>query len=214
MAIHHTSLLYPYIHFAPEDIQAKFTFLDDIEKPLTEKDSSFIGLLFRDCKVYCYNILIFDKDKDYQGEYLEITEIFNKLLKQYNIYHLCFITRHILDKYARENIVAENITPILKYDRPEFKPKFRYEITKHRGRERKSIKSDRKGVYRTWSNLFHSTIKTISYCKHLAKFRNEGYNSMFIDYTCQSKLSESANEYRTSISLQRQERKRNRGMGI
>ena len=169
----HTELLYNYLSICPKEynhILKRFAVDRNINnsdqlKPFDKfKDSSFNGLVFKNNRVLVYNILIFNKDLNYRSDYLDITTAFNHLLDYYNIIHLCIIIPLILFKYYRENIIAEKIILYIKHQNDErFKPKFRHEITKHRGREGLFITDNRNANTSKWNQILFSAINQIGF---------------------------------------------------
>lgn len=92
-----------------------FAIIDAHKKayPLVEdnraKDCFFNGLIFKDRKVFVFNISIFNQDNNYKSEYLDITTVFNKHLTKRNIILLSMMINKSLHTFYRESVIAENL---------------------------------------------------------------------------------------------------------
>lgn len=172
-------------------------------------DCSFMGILFYKNKVYCHNIEIYSKKDDHAHRYLEITKVFNQLLKEFNIFHLCYLVHRALYKYYRENTLTENILDLIKYQTDaRFKPKFTYAVTKHRGRYRLFVEDYENENQRKWNSILLSAIRKDSSCFELRsrfKERPDIFNS---PYKSLPTINTASDKHDKSKSLRKQTKKR------
>lgn len=185
----HTEKLFSYIFFAPYNIQKKFYNFHGKETMAKfynqYGDCSFMGILFYQNKVFCYNIEIYSKTDPCAHRYLEITKLFNKLLKEYNIFHLCYLIHRAVYKYYRENNLTEKILPIIiNQDDERYKPKFQYAIKKHRGRHRLFVESKPNENSREWDRILLSAIRKDSYSSSLAEHKKSRPDLFTELYSC------------------------------
>ena len=145
-------------------------------------DCSFMGFLFRENRVFVYNIQMYDKYNDYKEEYLEITGIFNRLLRKFNIYHLCIILSKALKNIYKESETSESIIIYKKYDKPYHKHRLRYNTIKHNSRERKFIIGKRHTSRIIWNKIILSAIHKTSEYYVFGKLRTERPNSFYFTY--------------------------------
>ena len=143
----HTEKLFPYVFFAPYKIQKKFYNFhgnETIQRFYNHYgNSSFMGLLFYNNRVMCYNIVLYATDESRNDRFLDVTDVFNELLKEFNIFHLCYLFHRATFKFNRENALTENILHFIRYQNDsQYKPKFTYAVTKHRGRFRLFIENN------------------------------------------------------------------------
>lgn len=191
MINHHTIALQEYIFFSPENVRQKFYNgheWEDNNWHTHTGDSYFAGLLFRNNRVFAINIYIFQRQKDFTPHYLEITDVFNEILKDLNIYHTCLLFQKVLKKYYRESTLVEKNEIRLKYDRKYHLPKFRHHITKHHNRERKfceNYSGEHRGI---WHQILYQSITQSSDFSTFKQQRNERPTSLFIIHSCQTKL--------------------------
>lgn len=218
----YTQMLFPYIFYAPENMQAKYqngvrryiTLQDDvignngkpkrtmsgniitqtrkIENPQWHKanngESSFNGILFRNNRVLMYNIYTFSPQNDYRPQYLDITETFDLLLQEYNIYHLCLIIPKAVRKLYSDCTLTEKIIPYIRYDKESNLPKSRYPIMRHHNKHRKFIVPNRKGSNRIWRDILYRSIARISNRSTFAEQRNTRPDSLYFLYTEEPEL--------------------------
>jgi len=151
-------------------------------------DASFNGILFRNSRVYIMNIYTFDPDKDYQPSYLDITEFFNEMLSEYNIYHLCIIIPKAVRKLYGDCTLTENLIPFIKYDRPYRLPKLRYKITSTHAKERKFIESKGTSINGTWNQILHRSLGKFGNLSAFREQRNERCQSLYFLYTQEPEL--------------------------
>lgn len=173
----HTAKLFPYILDAPINIQRKFYNFhgeESLNKFYNEYgNSSFMGFLFYDNKVFCYNIEIYSS-VDETSRYLDITKLFNSFLKEYNIFHLCYLFHRALFKYYRENCLTEKVLPYVRYQNDKnLKPKFIYAIQKHRGRHRLFTENRRGQNQREWDRIILRALAKDSACLELRQYLNQ-----------------------------------------
>ena len=188
------------------------------ENPLWKQnqttEATFNGLLFRDGRVYVINIYTFDPSSDYSMQYLEITKIFNKLLKQYNIYHLSIIIPKAIRKLYADSTATENLIPFLKYDRPYHKPKVRYKITSNHNKERKFIICQRDGSDRIWNQILYRSIAKFSNLCAFAEQRRERPQSLYFLFAQEPELRVPKHRQKPSHDLPpKRERKARRLFG-
>lgn len=165
----------------------------------------FNGILFRDNRVFVINIYLFDPQKDYEPQYLEITQIFKQLLNSYSIYHLCLIVQAAVGNFYKDSSLTEKITIHLKYDKPYRLPRLRYAITKHHNRHVKFISHGSKvRDNRIWNNIIY---KAISRIENLSDFINNGEQrpSVLTDYTSKPRLYNSKHKVKPSDGVSSKE---------
>ena len=232
----HTQLLFPFIYCLPDEIKEKIQpkycngklrkichtketgeNIDNYNPEWLENntgESTFCGLLFRDNRVYTLNIEILCRDKDYQPQYLDITETFDRLLKKYNIYHLCIIISAVLrKKYYKEATLAKNLRTKVIYDRPYLLPKIRYGIQKHHSRERKFYCDTESEGIKRWDLLITKSLHQIS---NLSAFRHIGKErhlpGLWTDYTSEPGMVSGRHKNKPSDGLRSEKpRKLRRG---
>lgn len=146
-------------------------------------DASFNGILFRQGRVYIMNIYTFDPDKDYEPSYLDITEYFNAMLSQYNIYHLCIIIPKAVRKLYADCTLTENLIPFIKYDKPYRLPKKRYNLTRHHNKHRKFIIRNRSECRRIWNPILDNSLSKIANLSTFSNQREERHTSLWLDYS-------------------------------
>lgn len=209
----HTEKLFNYLFFAPYNIQKKFYNFHGAEtmnrfyNPYG--DCSFMGILFYKNKVFCHNIEIYSKNNDNEHRYLEITKIFNQLLKEFNIFHLCYLFHRATYKYYRENILTENILPLIKYQTDaRYKPKFTYAITKHRGRHRLFVENYKDENTREWNRILLQSIRKDSDSVMLARYKNERPNLFTSLYSICPNVNTASHKHDFSKSLRKSIKKR------
>ena len=145
-------------------------------------DCSFYGFVFKDNKVFVYNIYLYDKNNDYKPEYLEITWIFNKLLKKFNIYHLCLVLRDALKNQYKESETTESVIIFLKHYKDYHNHNLKYNVLKHHGRYKKFIIHNRHKTRILWNKIIFSSIaKECSYYT-FKELRYERPNSYFFKF--------------------------------
>ena len=171
-------------------------------------DSSFAGLLFRENKVYVHNIYLYDVKNDYKEQYLEITGIFNELLKKYNIYHACVLALAVLKNSCKESYLTENIILYVKTDRECHLPKFRYQLARHHSREKKFLVG-RKGISgKRWHKIFYKTIAKIQNLSTFADFRKTRPQLFLCDmYSTEPEFRKVENKPKPSDGVQKRTRK-------
>lgn len=180
----HTESLFPYIYFAPREMQRKYyngyEYLSDEWVSQNSGDSFFMGIVFKDNKVFCYNIEILCKDNNYIPQYLEITKTFNSLLKTYNIYNLCIILSAILKKkFNKESSLAKKLRLHIKYDSKHRLPKFRYAIEKHHSRHRKFYFDTANCSHGLWDKILHSALYEVCGVDAYARTRGKDGPNLF-----------------------------------
>ena len=174
----------------------------------------FYGLLFLENRVYALNIEILCKDKDYEPQYLEITETFDKLLKRYTIFHLCILISAVLrKKYYKEATLAKNLRTKVIYDQPYRLPKIRYGIQKHHSRERKFYCDTASQGFRRWDLLITEGLHEIS---NLSAFEISGKErhqpGLWTDYSSEPRLVSGSNKNKPSDGIRSEKpRKLRRG---
>lgn len=216
----HTEKLFNYLFFAPYNLQKKFYNFHGIETMNKfynhYGDSSFMGILFYKNKVLCHNIEIYSKIDDHAHRYLDVTDIFNQLLKEFNIFHLCYLFHRATYKYYRENILTENILPLIKYQVDErYKPKFTYAVTKHRGRHRLFVENYENENKREWDRILLSAIRKDSSCNLLREYKNERPNLFTTLYSCCPRINTITDKHDRSEGLRKSikdRRKRTKGI--
>lgn len=174
----HTAKLFEYLFFAPYSIQKKFYNFHGSETMNRfydcYGDCSFMGILFYNNRVLCHNIEIYSKKDDHKHRYLDVTDLFNQLLKEFNIFHLCYLFHRATYKYYRENVLTEKILPLIKHQTDaRYKPKFNYAITKHRGRYRLFVEDYENENKREWRSILLSAIRKDSHYKLLKEYKRE-----------------------------------------
>lgn len=153
-------------------------------------DCIFNGIIFRDNKVFLYNIQMYDVINNYEPKYLEITYVFNRLLKELNIYHLCIALSKAMQNYYKESNTAENIIIFRKYDKEYYLHRFRYDVIKHHSRERKFIESNKNKSRRIWTKIILSAIHKTSEYHFFRHLRTERPNSFYFTYLPHTKAEE------------------------
>jgi hypothetical protein len=151
-------------------------------------EASFNGILFREDRVLVMNIYTFNPDKDYEISYLDITGFFNRMLQQYNIFHLCLIIPKALRGLYSDSTLTENLIPFIKYDKPYRLPKRRYALTRHHNKHRKFIVRNRRECRETWDPILHQAISKISNLSTFGSQRNERHASLWFDYSQEPEL--------------------------
>ncbi|MDR2207170.1 MAG: hypothetical protein LBE36_13560 [Flavobacteriaceae bacterium] len=188
----YTQMLFPYILYAPETVQKKYYNGCEwhTEEWYSENkgDCWFCGILFRDNSVFIYNIEILCKENDYEPQYLDITKTFDKLLKHYNIYHLCILVSAVVKRFYKESSLATNIRLYVKHDKPYRLPRLRYEITKHHSRERKFYHDTKSDAGKVWDKILFSAISEIGVAGTLARERGQRPDSLYFIYSCKVEL--------------------------
>ena len=232
----HTQSLFRYIYCLPDDIkeiyQPKYANgqlrLIQYEKEDGEQvsyynprwienntqDCTFCGLQFQNNRVFVINIYIFCKDKDYEPQYLEITETFNRLLKKYNIFHLSLILSTIFrKKFYKESTLAHNLRTKILYDDPRRLPKFRYSIQKHHSRERKFYCDTESEGVRRWAGLIDKTLQQVSNLSSFQSSEKEGHQpGLWTDYYSVPRMVPSRHKAGSSDDLrEKKPRKLRRG---
>lgn len=217
----HTQLLFPFIYCLPDDIKEQIQpkyyngklrrichtkengkVINDYNPEWLESNNgecTFYGLLFRENKVYALNIEILCKDKDYEPQYLEITETFDRLLKRYTIFHLCILISAVLrKKYYKEATLAKNLRTKVIYDQPYRLPKIRYGIQKHHSRERKFYCDTASQGFRRWDLLITEGLHEIS---NLSTFQTIGKErhqpGLWTDYSSEPRLVSGSNKIKS-----------------
>lgn len=170
-------------------IKTKITYKDnpDWYKNKTE-EASFNGVMFRENKVFLMNIYTFDPDNNYKESYLDITKIFRRLLKQYNIYHLCIIIPKAVKKFYADSLATENLIPYLIYDRPYRLPKLRTKIINNHSKHRKFVIGRRDDRDRIWTQIFNKALGKIGNLSTFAEQRDERPGSLPYIYTEEPEL--------------------------
>lgn len=153
-------------------------------------DCIFNGIIFKDNKVFLYNIQMYDAKNNYEPKYLEITHVFNILLKELNIYHLCIALSKAMQNYYKESNTAENIIIFRKYDKEYYLHRFRYDVIKHHSRERKFIESNKNKSRRIWTKIILSAIHKTSEYHIFRHLRTERPNSFYFTYLPHTKAEE------------------------
>lgn len=232
----HTQLLFPFIYCLPDDIKEQIQpkyyngklrrichtkengkVIIDYNPEWLESNNgecTFYGLLFRENKVYCQNIEILCKDKNYEPQYLEITETFDRLLNYYTIYHLCILISAILrKKYYKEATLAKNLRTKIIYDTPQCLPKFRYSIQKHHSRERKFYCDTASEGIKRWDILINQALHEISNLSTFQTIGKERYKpGLWTDYRSEPRLVSDSNKNTSSDGVRREKpRKLRRG---
>lgn len=209
----HTEKLFSYIYFAPQAIQKKFYNFHG--KETMNKfydfygDCSFMGILFYKNKVYCHNIEIYSKKDDHAHRYLEITKVFNQLLKEFNIFHLCYLVHRALYKYYRENTLTENILDLIKYQTDvRYKPKFTYAVTKHRGRFKLFVEDYENQNQAKWNSILLSAIRKDVHYSSLTKYRSERPCLFPELYRACPNVNTASDKHDRSTSLSKQNKER------
>lgn len=232
----HTQSLFRYIYCLPDDIkeiyQPKYANgqlrLIQYEKEDGEQvsyynpkwienntqDCTFCGLQFQDNRVFVINIYIFCKDKDYEPQYLEITETFNRLLKKYNIFHLSLILSTIFrKKFYKESTLAHNLRTKILYDDPRILPKFRYSIQKHHSRERKFYCGTESEGIKRWAVLIDKTLHEIDNLSSFRESMGERHHpGLWTDYKSIPRMVSRSNKARSpDVTRTQKPRKLRRG---
>ena len=169
-------------------------------------DCIFNGIIFKDNRVFLYNIQMYDAKNNYEPKYLEITHVFNRLLKELNIYHLCIALSKAMQNYYKESNTAENIIIFRKYDKEYYHHRFRYDVIKHHSRERKFIESNKNKSRRIWTKIILSAIHKTSEYHIFRHLRAERPNSFYFTYLPHTKAEEQrilADIQNSSTSLRR-----------
>ena len=147
------------------------------------EECTFNGLLIKKDKVFVINIYTFSEIKDYEPAYLEVTQIFNELLKTYNIYHTCLTLQLAVCNYYKDSTLTENLIPIIKHDKPYRLPKFRHQITRHHNRHKKFIDCGGKDrSKRAWNQIIHRAVSRIKVCESTT-IHGGKRPSLFVDYS-------------------------------
>lgn len=214
----HTEKLFPYIYFAPDKIHRKFynfhgkETINRFYNP--NGNSSFMGLLFYDNKVLCYNIHIYPIDETEPVRSLDITEIFNQLLREYNIFHLSYLFHRALFKYYRENALTENILPYIRnQNESTLKPKFSYAVSKHRGRHRLFIENKIGENKREWDRILLRAIRKDSAGVLLREYSKERPDLFNSPYKILPKVNTATYQYDSTKDLRKSIAKRRRKLG-
>ena len=161
----HTNLFFETLLKCPLEYRGiikLFTIVDTHKKsyPLIEenrfKDCFFKGFVFRDNKVLVFNITIFNKEKNYKSEYLDITDVFNKYLDKYNIVLLCMVINKNIHTYCRESSIAENLIYNLQNADAN---KIQSLIDKQKNREKPFIRDNSDMNKNAWFNRIERIIK-------------------------------------------------------
>lgn len=185
--------LQQYIKFAPKEVQKKFSngyHIED-EKWDDEHEECFLfGLKFLEQRVWSVCIQIWQENENWFPIYLEVTEHYNSLLKDYNHYHAAYILRESLKVFKKESNLTENNIILHKiYDRPYLHAKFRHAVTKHHSRERKFCESYQGEHRRLWDKVLHQSIlKMGKRFSRLAQQRDERPSSLLFGYTPEPEL--------------------------
>lgn len=184
------SKLLQYIFFAPDDVKQKCSLFRKTQLELNQdepvfnyqQEYNYDGFIIKGDTVKVYGIIIWDANNWKDEKYLDISNLIPKLLNHYNIFHCFTILKYCLGKYYRENVLTENyILFFQNYDK-RFKHKFRYEVTKHRGRERKYIEGYWNKNNTKWNRiLYQSAIKKV-YSSYYGQYKRERFNSIMLDY--------------------------------
>jgi hypothetical protein len=209
----HTAKLFEYLFFAPYNIQKKFYNFHGAETMNKfydhYGDCSFMGILFYQNKVYCHNIEIYSLTDDHAHRYLEITNVFNELLKEFNIFHLCYLIHRATYKYYRENTLTEKILDLIKFQTDErYKPKFTYAVTKHRGRYRLFVESYQNENQGEWDRILLSAIRKDLYYSRLIKYSKQRPDLFNGVYSELPELNTITDKHDKSKSLRQQVKKR------
>lgn len=209
----HTAKLFEYLFFAPYNIQKKFYNFhgnETMNKFYDQYgDCSFMGILFYQNKVYCHNIEIYSKTNDHAHRYLEITKIFNQLLKEFNIFHLCYLVHRALYKYYRENTLTENILDLIKYQTDvRYKPKFTYAVTKHRGRYRLFVEDYENENQGEWNRILFQSINKDSTCVEFRRRFKERPDIFDSPYKSLPTINTASDKHDCSKNLRKQIKKR------
>ncbi|MFX1667862.1 hypothetical protein JZ968_06720 [Riemerella anatipestifer] len=203
-----------YIHFAPPEVQLAYcNGIDREQKEWVQQEvdeAIFYGILFRNKRVYILNIYIFSEVNNYKPKYLDITSIFTELLKEFNIYHLCLILKTILRPFYTDSTLTENIIKYLKHDHKNLLHKRRYVIKKQHNRYQKFIDTPEYPSERVWTEIIYRSIERVENLQAFRDMRNERFNSLFISYTCQPKLSIRKHSNKSSECLQKQSKRKAR----
>ena len=204
----HTEKLFPYVFFAPYKIQNKFYNFhgnETIQRFYNHYgNSSFMGLLFYNNRVMCYNIVLYAADESRNDRFLDVTDVFNELLKEFNIFHLCYLFHRATFKFNRENALTENILHFIRYQNDsQYKPKFTYAVTKHRGRFRLFIENNINENQGEWNRILLSAIRKDSYCSELRKYYKERPNLFTSLYSVLPKVNTASYEHDSTQSLRK-----------
>ncbi len=202
----HISLLFRYILFAPREIQRKYcngAEFHSIEWFLNKTDEcSFRGILFRENRVFVINIEILCKDNNFVPQYLDITDVFNKLLKRYNIYHLCVLISTVLrKKFYKESSLAQKLRFNIKYDTPYKLPKFKYSIERHHSRERKFYYSTESEGKRAWTGIINQTLCEVINLASFEGTMDQGQPTLFTDFGSVPEFNPNKNSHQRSEDL-------------
>lgn len=177
----HTELLIPYIFYAPEFIKNKFynecnegNVKGDFYK---ENNSYFLGLMFINGRVFCYNILQYKQYEENEGnycEYLEITDLFNDLLNTYNIFHLCILIYRALKSQAREHEAMESFISFMRFQMDNnLQHRYLYERERQNNRFRKFIVCKESSSNTIWDKVILRAIERDRLSETFRKHKQE-----------------------------------------
>lgn len=139
------------IDTAPFEIRQRFKDLGD--------EILFNGFIFKDNRVFCRNIYLFDLHNNLKADPLEITEVFYIYEKSHSVIYLTNVILNSIRNYYKDCEFTFYITPLIATYFEESKPKLKYEIEKHRGRYTPFITSNKKANMQQWCNLLCSAIE-------------------------------------------------------
>ena len=165
---------------------------------------NYDGFLIDGNSVKVYNIIIWDNNNWNIEEYLDISKLLIKLQEHYNLLHCFTILKYCLTKYYRENVLTENHILFFKYYDKRFKHKCTYEATKHRGRERKYIKSYRNANNTAWDRILYQSATKEVFNNHFGQYKRERPTSFFMDYQTEPEQLILQNRQNSSNGVQRE----------
>ena len=197
--MNHIAELFSYIYHAPEDIQKKYCngweIGSDEWVANDTTEASFKGIIFRDNKVFIYNIFVHFAYDDYMPKYLEITNTFNKLSKTYSAYHLCILLQAVLKKkYYRDSSLAEKLRLLVLYDTPQQLPKFRYQLQRHHSRHRKFYHHSEHECRQVWDKIIRKALHEVDNLEAFRRNVEERFPTLFTDYRCEPRFRTDKNE--------------------
>ena len=166
-----TQKLFKLIINAPEHLKKKYfcnvsRIIDEKEnsnwynEKLNENNAIFSGLKFQENKVFVINIGIINEN--FNIKYLEISTLFNNLLKQYDIITLTIVINEILKKYYKEYTLTENILEHIQVHNEKNLPKFNHKIKQNNDRHKKFIDCNKCNASRKWNKILHKTLQQIN----------------------------------------------------
>lgn len=134
--------------------------------------SIFNGIIFSKNNILLINIYIYSEENNYKPEYLNITNVFQELLKHYNIFHLALIITTALKPLYKESSLANNVVENINNIQVQ-------QLKKLKGRHTKFIAKTKNDINQKWHTIIMNAISKITNLQEFKKLKNKKPYSPF-----------------------------------